>query len=275
MVDVKNYTLTLPLKRMVNDPTPVLGIDGNVLLQKLWHADTPEPEKMLDLIKEIQACCGASDENTTVIFDHGRSAKRTALMAGYKGNRAPKTTDQLLFFAQAKNLVKGLYNTLQADNTEGDDQAAFMARTVPDLNHILFLWTIDHDWLQLACDLEGRRVIVIRQDFKTKENRFYTEAWASEFLDFPARRWAELAAFTGDPGDNVPAFFTDTQARALLKKYGSFKNALALSPLCRGKMVDLIKNYLATSLVMTAEEEEKWLALIGFPTSGAGSKSAC
>lgn len=254
------------------EPIPVLGIDGNVLLQKLWHSNDCDPDRMLSLISEIQACCRASDENTTVIFDHGRSKKRTAYLPSYKGNREPKTTEQLLFFAQAKNQVKARFKTMQDDNTEGDDQAALMARTAPDLNHILFLWTIDHDWLQLACDKEGKRVIVIRQDYKTKENRFYTEEWATEFLDFPARRWAELAAFTGDPGDNVPSFFTEAQARALLKKYGSFKTVLACAPEVKGKMIDLIKNYLATNLVMEPKEEAMWLSLIGLSTSGAASR---
>ena len=247
----------------------VLGIDGNVLLQKLWHSGDHEPKSMLPLVEEIMRCAAIqNDDDVTVVFDHGRSAKRRKWIPDYKGNRPAKTTEQLLFFARGKAETANRWKTVMETDTEGDDLAARLARTVPDKNTVLFLWTIDHDWLQLASDEDDRRVVVIRQDYKTKENRFYTEAEATKFLGMPARRWSERAAFMGDPGDNVPRLFTESQADALLKKYHTLRNALATAPECRLKRSSIIKNYLATNLLLTPEEEEEWESLLG--PSGVG-----
>ena len=73
----------------------------------------------------------------------------------------------------------------------------------------------------------------------------------------------------GDPGDNVPALFTEAQADAILRKYRTLKNALATAPECRLKRASIIKNYLATNLLLTPEEEEEWESLLG--PSGVGA----
>lgn len=240
-----------------------LGIDGNVLLQRLWHQGKTDPGEMTAQVERLRDMVACTDEEVTVVFDHGRSAKRRRWIPSYKGNRPKKSTEQLLFFVAGKKEVGERWKTLQDTDTEGDDQAAFLARTIPHDDVVLFLWTIDHDWLQLANDEDGHRVVVVRQDYKTWENRFYTEAEASRFLGMPCRRWSEKAAFMGDPGDNVPALFSEAEADCLLKKYGSLKGALALSPECRGKRGSIIRNYLATNLVMDEEEVKEWEALLG------------
>ena len=248
----------------------VLGIDGNVLLQKLWHSQDHDPQSMIPLVEDLMKCAAIqNDDDVTVVFDHGRSAKRRKWIPDYKGNRPAKSTDQLLFFARGKQTVADKWKTVMEQDTEGDDLAARLARTVPNADTVLFLWTIDHDWLQLACDDDAHRVVVIRQDYKTKENRFYTEAEATKFLGMPARRWSERAAFMGDPGDNVPALFTEAQADAILHKYRTLKNALATAPECRLKRASIIKNYLATNLLLTPEEEEEWESLLGPSAIGA------
>lgn len=250
----------------------VLGIDGNVLLQKLWHQNDTDPQHMIPLVEDLKACAGiTNDDDVTVVFDHGRSAKRRKWIPDYKGNRPAKSTEQLIFFAMGKQKVAERWKTLMDTDTEGDDQAAYMARTVPNKDTVLFLWTIDHDWLQLANDDDEHRVVVIRQDYKTKENRFYTEKLASDFLGMPCRRWSEKAAFMGDPGDNVPALFSESQAEGFLKKYRTLKNALATAPECKGKRASLIKNYLATNLVMTPEEEKEWESLLDISSFGASA----
>ena len=241
----------------------VLGIDGNVLLQNLWHQGKDDPADLVPLVERLMQCAGvAEDGDVRVVFDHGRSKKRRKWLPNYKGNRPKKSAAQLLFFSLAKEKAAERWETLQEEDTEGDDLAAFLARTVPDKETALFLWTIDHDWLQLASDEDDHRVVVIRQDWKTKENRFYTEEGASRFLGMPCRRWSELAAFMGDPGDNVPALFTEARAKELLGKYRTLKNALAMSPECRGKRASLIRNYLATNLLLTPEEEGEWESLL-------------
>lgn len=250
----------------------VLGIDGNVLLQRLWHQGKADPALLPPLIERLMQCAGiTSDGDVKVVFDHGRSAKRRRWLPDYKGNRPVKSTEQLLFFARAKAKAGERWETLMEKDTEGDDLAALLARTVPTADTCLFLWTIDHDWLQLACDDDLHRVVVIREDYKTRENRFYTEAGATKFLGMPCRRWSEWAAFVGDPGDNVPALFSEAQAKTLLTKYRTLKNAIALAPECKGKRASLIKNYLATNLLLSPEEEGEWESLLNASASHANA----
>ena len=54
-----------------------------------------------------------------------------------------------------------------------------------------------------------------------------------------------------------------------MKKYRTLKNALATAPECKGKRASLIKNYLATNLVMTPEEEKEWESLLDVSSFGA------
>ena len=54
-----------------------------------------------------------------------------------------------------------------------------------------------------------------------------------------------------------------------MHKYRTLKNALATAPECRLKRASIIKNYLATNLLLSPEEEEEWESLLG--PSGVGA----
>ena len=232
--------------------TTVLIVDGNWVMQRFWQAgsDDYSVDKIHKYIKSQGELINA--DKYIILFDLGKSAYRTAILKSYKGNRAKKSDEQQSAFQQTRDYFVELakhdphYTVFMRDNTEADDLACKLCKVLDMPNVRIYLLSIDHDWFQM---LDGDRVIQIRYSPIEGTEQIVTEDDATATIGFPAKRWAELAAFGGDASDNVPATgISKTQALKWLKQYNSLLGVWANEPEARAVQGDLWRNYKLTKL---------------------------
>ena len=242
----------------------ILVVDGNWAMHRLWDIDPDRCtwENFYDYVKYAESLCDA--EKTIMLFDDGRSSYRTHILASYKGNRH-HPEDQITQFEILKENWKNYardnknYYWLKRTNTEADDWACKVCDVLKDVDCTIFLLSIDHDWFQL---LRGRKVMQLRYSLEDKIEKLVTEEDATDQIGFPANRWAELAAFIGDPGDGVPpTSITKTKGLKYLHDHHSLMGAVSSEPDCRAEAWKILRNYQLTKLdpsiiELTNEEEE-------------------
>ena len=130
--------------------------------------------------------------------------------------------------------------TLRLKDTEADDIAAFIAKTYGGKAEI-YLYSMDHDWFQLLD--EG--ICQIRPDVKSGRDLVYSRKTASELLGYDVKKWPLVAAFKGDPSDNVPSvgIREDTALKWLSKYAWSLPSVFANEKTAKAKEAQIWRNY--------------------------------
>ena len=245
--------------------TTLLVVDGNWVMHRYWDAEpsTCTFDTIFNYVQYAKGLCDA--DKTIILFDNGRSTYRTGILESYKGNRN-HPSEQITCFDVIKEQWKNYaqmnsddYLVLTRKNTEADDWACKICdlfKNDPEVT--IFLLSIDHDWFQL---LDGRRVMQLRYSINDKVEKVVTEEDADKQIGFPAKRWAELAAFIGDPGDGVPtSSIGETKALKWLHEYYSLMGVISHEPDAQAEAWKLIRNYKLThlepSIVPLSREEE-------------------
>lgn len=229
----------------------VLIVDGNWLCQKTYRGkrgfSISAVKGQIDQERELH-----NIDFTIVLFDKGRSLFRTSVFEGYKGNRDKKGMELTGELELTREFFKSLddnkeWLTLWQDNTEADDIAGYLVKNIKKDDTQIFLYSIDHDWLQL---LEPNRVFQIRYAPSLHRNRIWNSRDASEYFGIDNKKWAFLSAFTGDPSDNVPSTgINSSTALKWLKKYNySINMVLMNEPRARAKSADILRNWKLTYL---------------------------
>lgn len=226
----------------------VLVADGNYLMQRFFHAKGhvfgPEIDELLSTLRSALKL-----DKTLLLFDSGKSAYRTAILPSYKGNRPAKDEAMTDCFRQTRsyfNCRQGAnLMTLRLKDTEADDIAAFIAKTYKGKAEI-YLYSIDHDWFQLLD--EG--IYQIRPDVKSGRDLVYSRKSASDLLGYDAKKWPLVAAFKGDPSDNVPSTgIKENTALRWLNKYAwSLPSVFANEKSAKAKEAQIWRNYKLTKL---------------------------
>lgn len=244
----------------------LLVVDGNWVMHRYWDADpsTCTFETMFNYVQYAKGLCDAS--KTIILFDNGRSSYRTGILESYKGNRN-HPSEQINCFDLIKKSWQNYasmndddYLVLTKENTEADDWACKICSILKgDPEVTIFLLSIDHDWFQL---LEGRRVMQLRYSIVDKVEKVVTEEDATKQIGFPAKRWAELAAFIGDPGDGVPSSsIGEAKALKWLHRYYSLMGAISHEPDAQAEAWKLLRNYQLThldpSVISLGKKEEE------------------
>lgn len=196
----------------------VLVADGNYLMQRFYHARGhvfgSEVEALLNGLKESLRL-----DKVLLLFDSGKSAYRTRILPSYKANRPEKDPDMADCFHKTRSHFIARQNSalqvLRQKDTEADDIAAYIVKAYKGKADI-FLYSIDHDWLQLLDD----GVWQIRPDVKSGRDLVYSRKTASDMLGYDVKKWAYVAAFKGDPSDNVPS--TGIREDTALKWLGKY-----------------------------------------------------
>lgn len=242
----------------------VLVVDGNWVMHKFYDK-LPELltfPNMEDYVHYVEKLCDA--EKTIILFDDGRSSYRTGILKSYKGNRNHPQA-QIDNFEAIKNQWREYvdshdsYIMLKRKNTEADDWACKVCDILKDEDVTIYLLSIDHDWFQL---LDGRKVMQLRYSLEDHVEKLVTEEDATAQIGFPAKRWAELASFIGDPGDGVPkSSITEAKALKYLHDHYSLMGAVASEPDARAEAWRILRNYRLTKLSptiidMTEAEQE-------------------
>jgi DNA polymerase-1 len=181
----------------------ILVVDGNYLMQKFFHARGHVFGSEID--SEIQGLLKTLHlDKTLMLFDSGRSAYRTQILSTYKGNRPDKSEEMADCFKKTRtyflNRQSPSLKVLRLQDTEADDLASFICKNFKGKADI-YLYSIDHDWFQLLD--EG--IWQIRPDVKSGRNLVYSRKTASDMLGYDVKKWPLVAAFKGDPSDNVPS----------------------------------------------------------------------
>ena len=225
-------------------------VDGNWLCQKTYRGKSgfsiQSVKSQID--KEIQL---HNIDFTIVLFDKGKSLFRTTVFPAYKGNRKAKefelTGELALTREYFKTLDDPTFMALWQENTEADDISAYLVKKLKKEGRQIYLYSIDHDWLQL---LDSDKVFQIRYAPSLKRNKIWNSQDATEFFGIDNKNWAFLSAFTGDPSDNVPSTGISTsQALKWLKKYNySLGMVLNSEPKAKAKMADILRNWKLTYL---------------------------
>lgn len=221
----------------------VLVADGNYLMQRFFHARGhvfgPEIDKLLSSLRSALKL-----DKTLLLFDSGKSAYRTSILPSYKGNRPPKDEAMTDCFRKTRsyfNCRQGVdLMTLSLKDTEADDIAAFIAKTYKGEAEI-YLYSIDHDWLQLLDD----GIYQIKPDGKSGRDLVYSRKTASDLLGYDAKKWPLVAAFKGDSSDNVPStgIREDTALRWLSKYAWSLPSIFANEKTAKAKEAQIWRNY--------------------------------
>lgn len=221
----------------------VLVADGNYLMQRFFHARGhvfgPEIDELLKSLRSALKL-----DKTLLLFDHGKSAYRTAILPSYKGNRPEKDETMTDCFRKTRsyfNCRQGVdLMTLRLKDTEADDIAAFIAKTYKGKVEI-YLYSIDHDWFQLLDD----GIYQIRPNVKSGRELVYSRKIASDLLGYDAKKWPLVAAFKGDPSDNVPSvgIREDTALRWLSKYAWSLPSIFANEKAAKAKEGQIWRNY--------------------------------
>lgn len=244
----------------------LLVIDGNWVMHRFWDAEpsTCTFEKMFSYVQYAKGLCDAT--KTILLFDNGRSSYRTGILESYKGNRN-HPQEQITCFDLIKKSWQNYagmnpkdYHILTRENTEADDWACKVCDILKDNPEVtIFLLSIDHDWFQL---LEGSRVMQLRYSITDKVEKVVTAEDATKIIGFPNKRWAEVAAFIGDPGDGVPSSSIGEQkALKWLHRYYSLMGVISHEPDALAEAWKLLRNYYLTHLnpaiIPLTNEEEK------------------
>ena len=221
----------------------VLVADGSYLMQRFFHARGhvfgPEIDELLSTLRSALKL-----DKTLLLFDSGKSAYRTAILPSYKGNRPPKDEAMTDCFRKTRSYFQCRQGTdlmtLRLKDTEADDIAAFIAKTYKGKADI-YLYSIDHDWFQLLD--EG--VYQIRPDVKSGRDLVYSRKTASELLGYDVKKWPLVAAFKGDPSDNVPSvgIREDTALKWLSKHAWSLPSVFANEKTAKAKEAQIWRNY--------------------------------
>lgn len=224
--------------------------DGNWLCQKYYRgkAGFSLSSVKADVDREIR---NLGIDKAVMLFDLGRSSFRTSIYPDYKGNRGSKGYSLTGELELSRNYFKGLgspdFITIYEQNTEADDLAAFIVNRYKREGDRIYLYSIDHDWLQL---LDGDKVFQIRYSPTLHRNRILNEHDAEEICLTPPKKWSLLAAFGGDPSDNIPSTgIKKNVALAWLKKYNwSLAKICMNEPKAKAKQNLIFKNWQLTRL---------------------------
>jgi 5'-3' exonuclease len=226
----------------------ILVVDGNYLMQKFFHArghvfGSEINSEIQGLLKTLHL------DKTLMLFDSGRSAYRTQILPTYKGNRPDKSEEMADCFKKTRSYFLGrqspLLKVLRLKDTEADDLASFICKNFKGKADI-YLYSIDHDWFQLLD--EG--IWQIRPDVKSGRNLVYSRKTASQMLGYDVKKWPLVAAFKGDPSDNVPSTgIKENTALRWLEKYSwSLPTVFMNEPKAKAKEADIWRNYRLTKL---------------------------
>lgn len=146
----------------------------------------------------------------TIVFDEGRPLRRRAIYPGYQLGREgdPNFIDNEVYILDAIRLFIEAAGAIPIDilrgtNTEADDLAAALALQSPGDVRIA---STDRDFLQLVDSRISiyapvKRTVITREDFELAVAPRTTKG---EPVIFPAERYLDYRALSGDASDNLP-----------------------------------------------------------------------
>lgn len=226
-------------------------VDGNWLCQKYYRgkAGFSESSVKADIDRQMEVL---HIDKAVILFDLGRSSYRRAIYPEYKGNRSAKSYSLSGELKLSREYFKGIeddrFTTVWQEDTEADDLAAFITLRYKNKPNVkIYLYSIDHDWLQLT---DADKVFQIRYSPTLHRNRILNETDAEEICQTPPKKWPLLAAFGGDPSDNIPSTgIKKSTALKWLQKYGwSLSKIFLNEPKAKEKQVAILNNWKLTNL---------------------------
>jgi DNA polymerase I len=160
--------------------------------------------------------------------------RRTAVFAGYKGNRPACPPELAPQFDLLEEVLESLgIHCLSAPGYEADDIMGTMARKGEEAGREVSILTGDRDALQL---LSGRtQVRYVRR--MNDPDTYDIPRFAAEWGILP-HQLTDLKGLAGDSSDNIPGIrgIGDKTAIRLLQEYGSLEAVLDSAPLQKGKL---------------------------------------
>ncbi len=216
----------------------LLGIDGNSLAHRAYHAGVNDPDVSGAWVTDIfmrmlcQVWLEGPFDAIVIGFDHERNIRKER-WPHYKGHRSEKDeelTEQLAMVPE--HLADCGFWVCCEDGVEADDLLAAMAHECDDRGWNAKLLSSDRDLLPLVSE----HVTLLRPKTQVQAMTAYTPAKVLAQYGVTPSQYHELAALRGDPSDGLPGVHgigAKTAAR-LLRDYGSvaeiYRNLVFLPP---------------------------------------------
>lgn len=207
-----------------------LLIDASGYIHRSYHAHPPVIRSDGTPIGCVYGFCNMlwallkkhhADSHVGVIFDHGRSAHRSALYPAYKAQRSPMPDDLRCQLPLVREAVEAFgFRVIDAPNVEADDLIASYARAFRDLQHDVLIVSVDKDLAQIV-----ERGVSI---FDPVKRRTIGVPEVIEKFGVRPERVAEVQALIGDTADNIPGApgIGPKKAAVLFAQFGSLDEIL-------------------------------------------------
>lgn len=196
-----------------------LLIDGNNLAMRALYAasasgsslatdDGVPTGALMIFVNMLTKIVGGEDPTHVAVAWDGRSARRLALSASYKGNRkeAPEFAKDATFAAMRDFLTRAGIQSAWRPDEEADDLIAGWWNAVPaaEPEDGITIVSGDKDLLQLAGPNPYGVTTVVRRfpDLSTGPDYWVADRVEAE-LGCTPRRWPLVTALRGDSSDNV------------------------------------------------------------------------
>lgn len=211
-----------------------LLIDGNNLAMRAVHAasasgtalstdDGVPTGALMIFVNMLTKIVGGEDASHVAVAWDGRSVRRLALSASYKGNRkeAPEFAKDATFAAMRDFLTRAGIQSAWRPDEEADDLIAGWWNSIVGEEEIIIV-SGDKDLLQLAGQnpFDGHTIVRRFPDLSTGPDYWDADRVEAE-LGCTPRRWPLVTALRGDSSDNVIgiAGVGPKRALALLARY--------------------------------------------------------
>lgn len=220
------------------DSGTLMIVDALNLCFRWKHAKS---EKFADEFLKVVDSLKRSYKASKVILacDKGSSSYRKTIYPEYKQNRKDKFEQQTeqekaefeAFFKEFEATMlqaSTVYPLLRFEQTEADDIAAYIVKSIKKYPNVTDIWLIssDKDWDLLINDYTNRFSYVTRKE-TTADN------WNTHYdCDSPSD-YISIKCLTGDTGDNIKGVDGVGPKRAvdLVKEYGSAFDIAAAIPI--------------------------------------------